>query len=70
MGDHYRRKIESEMDRFEAEISSLGRPGMGGPPVAPTPAFIPAQLRRPPIGGGVIAAPPLISRAPGPVTIR
>lgn len=68
MGDDYRRKIECEMDRFEAEISSLSRP-MGGP--SGTPAFIPAQLRRHPVPGpppGLVAPPPGIPRAP--VTIR
>jgi hypothetical protein len=41
-----RRFIESEMDRFEKEISSLN-PTMAAPP--PRAFFIPAQLRRPPM---------------------
>lgn len=80
MGDHYRTKIESEMDRFEAEISSIGRPPhhVGAPQVG-GPAFIPAQLRRHPTpaaqgssaGSTFIAAPPVINRPPAPqVTIR
>ncbi|ODM93637.1 RNA-binding protein 42 [Orchesella cincta] len=62
MADDYRRKIECEMDRFEAEISSLGKlPPVGGPP---TTAFIPAQLRRhpAPAASGTIAAPPMINK--------
>lgn len=63
MAEDYRRKIESEMDRFEAEISSLSRPpGPPGPPSV-TPSFIPAQLRRHP-SPAVIAAAPVINKPP------
>ncbi|CAL8135509.1 unnamed protein product [Orchesella dallaii] len=73
MADDYRRKIECEMDRFEAEISSLGKlPTVGGGGAPTTTAFIPAQLRRHPAPGaaasGIIAAPPMISK-PTQVTI-
>lgn len=61
-GDKWK-AIESEMNRFEAEISSLTR----------QPNFIPAQLRRAPMhappGPPVITAPPVINRAPAPVII-
>ena len=53
------RVIESEMDRFEAEISSLAR----------QPNFIPAQLRRPGIPHGMMP-PHMMPRPPGPTIIR
>lgn len=76
MGDQFhQRKIESEMDRFEHEISSLG-------PTTMSRSFIPAQLRRPmqqghsnPLPPGTSAPnappppPPSLAR-PSPVFIR
>ena len=65
--DNKRRAMESEMDRFEAEISSLTR----------QPNFIPAQLRRHPAPVNipvptppVIAAAPVITRPAAPAVIR